>query len=78
MIELVDVDFETDWQKGTPGSRMDEAVRVQPLNAMMHGHDGTLAAFGPDAAEAGLQAEAMVIFGPEFDRDVQLVASPTS
>ncbi len=57
---------------------MDEVVHVQPMNAMMHGHNGTLAAFGPDAAEDGLQAEAMVIFGPEFDRGVQLVASSTS
>lgn len=74
LIELVDIDFRPNWQKGAAGFRMHEAVHVQPLETMMDGHDRALAAFGPHPTENRFQPDAMFIFGPEFDRHFWLVA----
>jgi hypothetical protein len=53
---------------------MNEAIYIQPLKAMMHGHKGTLSTFRPDAPQNWLQADAMFIFGPQFDRRVRVAS----
>src|SRR5512136_984334 len=73
LIELVDVDFGSNRQKGPPGFWMNEAIHVQPLKTMMHGHNRPLAAFGPHPAENGFQADTMFIFRPEFDDRIRVL-----
>lgn len=49
-------------------SRVDEAVEVEPLVFVMAERDRLLAAPGPDAPAERLQAETVLVEGPELDR----------
>ena len=52
--------------------RLHEGRDVQPLIAVMPKGDGSLADGGPDAPPDGLQAEAMLVLGPDLDRSVRM------
>ena len=73
LIELVVIDLGSNRQKGTSGFGVHETIPVQPLNAMMDRYEGTLSAFGPHTPHKRLQANAMFVFGPQFDGHVGLV-----
>jgi hypothetical protein len=50
--------------------RLDEGDDVQPLVAVMPERDRPLADGGPDPAPDRLQAETMLVFGPDLDRPI--------
>jgi hypothetical protein len=51
------------------GGWPDEAVEIEPLVAVMATGDGAAAAWRPDLTQDRLQAEAMLIERPDFDRN---------
>lgn len=50
------------------GGWVDKGIDVEPLVAMFHNSRWTLAVEHPDPTEEGLESDAMLIGGPEFDR----------
>jgi hypothetical protein len=52
---------------GPTGGGVDETNEVAPVVAVLHGHQRALAVEAPDLLEDGLQADAVLIDGPELD-----------
>ena len=59
---------------GLAAGRCDESRDIQPFVAMVAERDGPLADRRPDAAPDRLQADAMLVARPDFDRFVRMLA----
>jgi len=57
-------------EERAPGGRVDEANQIAPSEAVLDDGAGTLPNRRPDAAQQRLEANAMLIGGPQFDLGV--------
>jgi len=67
-----DRDTDGGWQigqmkEGPTRGGMHKADQVAPGKAVLHGGDGALANWRPDAPEQRFEANAMLVGGPQFD-----------
>lgn len=58
--------------EGVASTGADKAVQIGPLVARTHYRQRTLAFGAPDAAQDGLEADAMFILGPDLDRGLRV------
>jgi hypothetical protein len=52
---------------GPTGTRAHKSIAIAPLVAMVHDRRGALSAGAPDAAEDGLEPDAVLVGGPQLD-----------
>ena len=54
-------------EEGPPRGRLDEADQIAPREAVLDRRDGALPVEAPDLVQDRLQADAVLVGGPEFD-----------
>jgi hypothetical protein len=71
-VHHLDIDPWQEQPNGVSRLRMHEAAHVHPLIACLHDDTRTRSFSHPDAAEQRLEANAMLIEGPEFDTGLRM------
>lgn len=67
LIEPGAIDARQNQPFALPGAGMDKAIEIGPLVAWLYRGDGTLPHRGPNLANDGFEAKAMLVKRPDFD-----------